>query len=335
MLLRFVNDSDRSIYAYEMLPPPAVDVPNDASAQGLNSGNCVANNTVTMAPKSSSQPTDVHRTCDIINDLLPCTSESNRNQSPAPPVDGLFCADEGGDRLNNRLEPCTSAPVGDVTLLESNPDVNWQYNRLSADDSLSTPDTSVNDGFVGNGLWASSLPSPSDVGCHSVGDGEQSTSADAGVSKQTGTSSSSLHPQTESESFTFVGNGLRASSLMSPSDVGCYSGRGEFCDGEESASAGKQTETPSSALHPQPESKFSAAEDRQMEDGGGDAETARVADEWKSCAICLEEMEDDHLLVHAECGGTLCPACHLVCSVGFVRQQVADQIEILLTRIFC
>jgi len=57
-----------------------------------------------------------------------------------------------------------------------------------------------------------------------------------------------------------------------------------------------------------------AAEERHMEDVGGDAEMGRVAYEWKSCVICLQEMEDDELLVHVrtECGGTLCQDCFSV-----------------------
>jgi len=83
-----------------------------------------------------------------------------------------FCicaADEAGDRLNNRMESSLSSPPGDVTLLESNPDVNWQYNRLTdmaTDDSLQEPCS------IGLGIWAPSLLSTE------IGDGEHSASAD-------------------------------------------------------------------------------------------------------------------------------------------------------------
>jgi len=253
MVLKFVNDTTRSIYAFEMLPPPAIDAPNDAVDQRFNSEDCVANNTVAVVPKSSSQPTDVLHTCDIVNDLLLCATASNRNQSPVPAGDA-FCVDEGRDQLNNRMESSSSAPLGDVALLESNPDVNWQYNQLTdmaTDDSLPEPGST---GFAVDGLWAASLLSSSEMGGGHSGDGEQSISSDAVTAEQ---------------------------AEATPSSQGDY--------------------------------KASADEGRQTEDGGGDAETSRVADEWKSCAICLEEMEDDLLLVHTECGGTLCPDCHGVC----------------------
>ena len=250
MLLKFVNDTDRSIYAFEMLPPPAVDAPDDVMDQQFSAEDCVANNTVAVVPKSSSQPADVLRTCDIVNDLLLCVTESSRNRSPVPADDEFRAADDDGDRLNNRMESSLSAPLGDVALLESNPDVNWQYNQLTdmaTDDGLQEPDST---GFAVNGIWPSCLSLPSEMGCHG-GDGEQPASAAAVAAD--------------------------ATSSSPPS---------------------------------QADGKASADEGRQTEDGGGDAETSRVADEWKSCAICLEEMEDDQLLVHAECGGTLCPDCH-------------------------
>jgi len=251
MLLKFVNDADRLIYAFEMLPPPAVDAPDDVTDHEVSSDDCVANNTVAVVPKSSSQPSDVLHTCDIVNDLLLCAAECSRSQSPVAADDG-FRADEGGDRLNNRMESSLSAPLGEMALLESNPDVNWQYNQLTdmtTDDSLQEPT-----GFVVNGLWSSSLLS--EMGCRST-DREQSTSADTATTEQ--------------------------------------------------------AEDTSSSLPSQADYRASADEGRQAEDGGaGDAESSRVADEWKSCAICLEEMEDDQLLVHAECEGTLCPDCHAV-----------------------
>jgi len=255
MLLKLVNDVDRSIYAFEMLPPPAVDAPDDVVGQEFSCENCVANNTVTVVPKCSSQPTDVLHTCDIVNDLLLCATESNRNNSPVS--DGFF-ADEAGDRLNNRMESSLTASVGDVALLETNPDVNWQHNQLSdkaTDNYLQPPDSTSTDSFVVCGMWASCLLSPSEM--RSFGDdGDQCASATGDVAGQSQATTSPRPLQTEH--------------------------------------------------------KTSAAEDKQTEDGGGDAETSRVADEWKSCAICLEDMEDDQLLVHADCGGTLCPGCHEV-----------------------
>ncbi|XP_062584733.1 uncharacterized protein LOC134246383 [Saccostrea cucullata] len=39
------------------------------------------------------------------------------------------------------------------------------------------------------------------------------------------------------------------------------------------------------------------------------AQATVVADKWKSCAICLEELEDSELLSHTGCGGTFCQIC--------------------------
>ena len=41
-------------------------------------------------------------------------------------------------------------------------------------------------------------------------------------------------------------------------------------------------------------------------------------DKWKSCAICLEELTDNELMVHTSCGGTFCPSCLEVLLLLFV-----------------
>lgn len=43
--------------------------------------------------------------------------------------------------------------------------------------------------------------------------------------------------------------------------------------------------------------------------GSVTAPAAVVTDKWKSCAICLEELEDSELLCHTVCGGTFCQSC--------------------------
>ena len=34
-----------------------------------------------------------------------------------------------------------------------------------------------------------------------------------------------------------------------------------------------------------------------------------AADQWKSCAICLEDLMDAELMIHTKCGGTFCQTC--------------------------
>lgn len=46
------------------------------------------------------------------------------------------------------------------------------------------------------------------------------------------------------------------------------------------------------------------------EAGNGDSTlSSLLEDKWKSCAICLEELTDNELMVHTSCGGTFCPSC--------------------------
>ena len=67
---------------------------------------------------------------------------------------------------------------------------------------------------------------------------------------------------------------------------------------------------------PLPDSVTQSASTTQAgAEGGSAGEVATpaaatlVTDEWKSCAICLEELEDSELLCHKLCGGTFCQNC--------------------------
>jgi len=240
MLLKHVNDSCRSIYAFEMLPPPAVDAVDNSEGHEAASENCiVANNTVNVAPKSA-ETTHVLHSCDIVNDLVAAAADAGRKVDD----DGGDFS-EAGDRLNNRMESSTlSALVGDSSLcLESNPDVNWQHNQLS------------------------DLP-PSDAN-------EDDDSA--------------FRPPPEK-----VGGGGSGDPTPEPADGGAP-------DLEVLAAPNVDAASAAEGCGP-------------AEAGGGDAETGNVADEWKSCAICLEDKEDEQLLVHGDCGGTFCPSCLTVLS---------------------
>ena len=39
------------------------------------------------------------------------------------------------------------------------------------------------------------------------------------------------------------------------------------------------------------------------------SEAVEASSDWKSCAICLEELPETDLLVHTTCGGTFCSTC--------------------------
>ena len=49
--------------------------------------------------------------------------------------------------------------------------------------------------------------------------------------------------------------------------------------------------------------------EKVKEDDEGENDGPTAADQWKTCAICLEEMIDSDLMAHASCGGTLCHTC--------------------------
>ena len=59
---------------------------------------------------------------------------------------------------------------------------------------------------------------------------------------------------------------------------------------------------------PEPRAIAPALEQGGGGEGGG-GERKVVVMEWHTCAICLEEMEDEDLLTHTDCGAILCSSC--------------------------
>ena len=58
-------------------------------------------------------------------------------------------------------------------------------------------------------------------------------------------------------------------------------------------------------------------EEELLAEGSGEGGAAVTTDQWKSCAICLDDMADRDLMVHPSCGGTLCQGCLEVSSSFF------------------
>ena len=50
--------------------------------------------------------------------------------------------------------------------------------------------------------------------------------------------------------------------------------------------------------------------------------TDELKSEWKSCAICLEDMLESALMVHPACNGTLCHSCLEVSRIADVFYNI-------------
>jgi len=236
MMVKAINDSERVVYAFEMLPPPSIEEPEpvlDDVAMETTSAtqlDCAANNTV---PSSTTTATVTTLNRDINND---CFSLS---------------ADTAGDVLNNRFEAVGDVGVSSAVVgppLESHPDVNWHHNELG--------------GLTGAGLLPDPPNDTMELNFHDSNSGME-------------WSQNNLNPGGDSmpAGVSDDPDPMLMDQKSPAMEDGCAAGGSEAGEGEE-------------------------------KDG-----STRVADQWKACVICLEEMEDSQLLVHAPCKGFLCQPC--------------------------
>ena len=290
MMVKFVNDSDRVIYAFEMLPPPQIDdiisaVTTATGCSDVATSSERPNNifsamsTVTTADTIATACSST-ATCDVINDLFDGFVVKNVEQGGSEtaaccgtlegesctPTPFSGCRGNNNDEsiLNNSCEASTS--TWDPKL-ELNPDVDWQHNYLENRDADEFEGADID----GTGIWKSTS-----LQCAgSVWGGD-----DAG-----------------SSSLPTVDVDRIPGFLPMNSD-------GSFVD---AFSDDVRADDVGGGLR-----RDSIAKDRLSDVGDNDGSTCNneiAADQWKTCAICLEEMLDSDLLKHVACGGTLCNNC--------------------------
>ena len=233
MTLKFVNDSTRTIYAFEILPPPQVDdlvqsTENLVCSSSKTNNNAMAPSSTELKESSSLKSIDKTESSSRVEDLLEIFN---------PAVDNNTIGDGA---LNNS---CELVGVQVDSRLEWNPDINWQHNELANfgqvdDNVLETNVWKTNAGNTSNIVWG--------------------TAEDQGEG---------WIPSSQNKSGT--------SRVFQKDDY-------EFKQNSEETTNG--------------------VDETESED-------KIAADQWKSCAICLDEMVDSDLLIHPPCGGTLCHNC--------------------------
>jgi hypothetical protein len=273
MQVKMVNDTDRLIYAFEMLSTPIVetlveDVVNQSKMPETNAAVALANNAASLSYTNGSSS---QGNLDVLDDIVMILSSSDASGVEVP-VDNV---------LNNSIEPSTMLAAGSesvVTHLESNPDVDWQHNVLN--------DASVVNAVTGEQPSTSSTlwqdESGNCVGVKTTGDGD--------YLHLNGASGSWTHEV--DGGFSFSGENLDCLDFQG----GCPNGEVKTVTDDCTASA--------SALGVEKEDELACV---------------CVADQWKSCVICLEEMADSDLKAHASCGGTLCHNCLEVCVALYIN----------------
>jgi hypothetical protein len=312
MQVKMVNDTDRLIYAFEMLPMPNVetlveDVVNLQKMPEVSSAISMANNASSSAAVSYTSRSSPRGTLDVLDDIV----MSYLTGSDAPVVDAPV-----DNVLNNSIEPSVMSAAANesvVTHLESNPDVDWQHNVLN--------DASIASAVASEHAWSSSKQDH----LLSAGTLWQDENVNSSGMKTTGDSDLLHFSGTNGNWSNDVDGGFSFSGENLDS-------LGEFHNG--SSSDAMKTVSSDSATSP----------DVLGVEKEDEPANACLADQWKSCVICLEEMADSELKAHASCGGTLCHNCldvsvilyskYLVAQIDFSVDQSRGLLNMMLPVLF-
>jgi len=216
--------------------------------------------------------------------MLPTTNEvlddviSLLTGSISPGIDVPVCS-----VLNNSIGSTSAPAVGSESVLihlESNPVVDWQHNVLSDISVINT---------VTDHVWPSMKPDPL-------------LSSGAAWSDEVGIITADVN---------FWQVNATADNCNAAVD-GSFSGYHVNRDPLGSSDTpGLKGTTKESSINGNASNDFVCSVDED------DLTCAAVADQWKSCVICLEEMADSELTAHASCGGTLCHLCLEVYLLNF------------------
>lgn len=254
--VKSVNDTDRLIYAFEMLPAPRYD---EFSAEQSPVGNALradsdgnvslANNVVPvmtkMIPAHCNSPADV-------DDLLEYFENNDANPGACPSAmdsDAAFGVESSTENLLNNSYETTSATCD--SRIDTKPDVDWHHNLLE----LSAEAENSRGDLLGTDVWKS-------------------------------------YP------------GTTSNVIWGESDVQA----GPSCAGDAAGFGQDSMDLQMSKLEGGGASAAVGADDAFLS-----CDDAVAQNQWRTCAICLEEMVDNDLLVHPSCGGILCHSCLEVC----------------------
>ena len=329
-MLRFVNDYSRSIYAFEMMPAPAIDDPStnndditaDTSDVTNNREDLVSNNDPAgCSPNNSIQATEVPN--DIFNCMglftmnnISTGDQATKNNERYDTQEHMKTLDQNTFELGVDRSVNTWPGQGDGTV------THWQQtNPVAKNAGLDDPILLTNKNETGQGRRASATVTSETPG---VSNWNSSQTAESDVEKiQDGGCSAEGHSgvlpsSSEMKLDCSVKNDEIFARPMDISGTDVWEGKGdgnivtsaawegpkvdnstelweEFYPSAGGSLGDWEMAPPVDAVPQQPEE---AAASKQC-----------VTDSWKSCAICLEEMMDTDLMVHTTCGGTLCQSC--------------------------
>ena len=290
-MLRYVNDTTRTIHAFQMLPPPEIPLEQNASTNDHHfssthgipspvtpSSTPVGSSADVSRPLtidiSSSQmnllkelPSSPLLSMDKVNAMLNASGESARSRSPF--ADGVIGQPESG------------VGVDDLEISAKVDDGSGQSQFVTEDDFDQSQPPVADPMLIGTGMWEwnnrddfVATPTPHVSAPPTSPTSEHSGSFPTDLNLHADYSTEAMFPQSPSSMD------VEMDHIPSTSDFASS----QMWPGGEEVGGGK---------------------------GGGDVGSGAsgLMDQWQTCAICLEELMDSQLLTHQTCSGVFCHTC--------------------------
>lgn len=296
-MLRYVNDSTRTIYAFEMLPPPEIgngekslraSSPEEHSfCFNVNSSHNFPNPSSTVTSEATSLKNGSPHTLGVSDqETSSCSGEPSQTFSDSSGLvhafDHRLC---GGGITSTASASFSRSDIEDGKNKSGSPELNY-FSRDEAQD-VSGQSAFMDPSLAGTGLWewsgseefsSNSFTATKICLTHSSSTLDQSASIDFDVESQS--CRESIYPQSHMPVDTGIEKHDNDSTFASQfwSQSGMDSGEPELRG-------------------------IGSCLVRGIGLGSG------VVEQWRTCAICLEEMLDSELLTHAACAGVFCNNC--------------------------
>ena len=293
-MLRYVNDTTRTIHAFQMLPPPEIPLEQNTAMDEHHFS------TAHSIPSPVTSPsTLVGSSADVSNPLTIDVSSSQMNLLKELPSSPLLSMDKVNAMLNASGEsrrprsPFASGAGTVISQSESDDGVDGLEVGAKVDDSNSRSKFAAEDDFdqpqppaadpmlIGTGMWEwnnrddfVATPPPHISAPPASPTSEHSGTFPADLSLHADCSTEAMFPQSPSSMD------VEMDHIPSTSD---FASSQMWLGGEE-VGGGKG----------------------EGDAGGG---ASGLMDQWQTCAICLEELMDSQLLTHQTCSGVFCHTC--------------------------
>ncbi|KAK7486496.1 hypothetical protein BaRGS_00022297 [Batillaria attramentaria] len=275
IMLRYINDTSRTIFAFEMLPPPDILKERSSSVES-------------PPPQQQHVPSSNTHSIPSRRPAETCTSQCQENSDLSQPL----TIDTSGVGSGESYPERSASPL--LSMHELDQMLSGPAGEKTPSAATVTPATATR----GEPQSAGSLGRPDTTDPFLAGTGLLEWSQDREFS-----SSSSLVPEVSPPPCSPLSEHSTPFSTDFM-DSQCGTGDGKL-----------QSPVTSAGMEHLPAASNCVASPMWPADAAGDPgpnsspRGSGLMDQWQICAICLEEMMDSELLTHVSCTGVFCHTC--------------------------